>query len=115
MKTIVAGGRDFIPTSHHYKWLIEQFFEIGTTEVFNGLAQGADTFGASVANQIGIPVREFPADWKKHGRAAGPIRNQLMADEAEACILFPGGKGTQDMKKRALKNHLICIEYGSHP
>lgn len=49
------------------------------------------------------------ADWKKHKKAAGPIRNQLMLDSEiehiEECLLvaFPGGKGTADMVRRAMR------------
>lgn len=46
----------------------------------------------------------YPADWEKHGPAAGPIRNQYMLDNnpgIELVIAFPGGKGTADMVRRA--------------
>lgn len=43
-----------------------------------------------------------PADWSTHGKAAGPIRNQQMADaRADLCLAFPGGKGISDMVRRA--------------
>jgi hypothetical protein len=44
-----------------------------------------------------------PADWKAHGRAAGPIRNQRMIDEhrPELVVAAPGGRGTADMVRRA--------------
>lgn len=46
----------------------------------------------------------YPADWKTHGKAAGPIRNQEMLDlnpGIELVIAFPGGTGTADMVRRA--------------
>lgn len=48
-------------------------------------------------------IMQFPADWKRHGRAAGPIRNQRMIDEGKPhlVIAFPGGRGTADMIRRA--------------
>lgn len=50
----------------------------------------------------GITVEPHPADWKRHGRAAGPIRNQKMLEEKpEMVVAFPGGKGTADMVKKA--------------
>ena len=41
----------------------------------------------------------FPADWDKHGRAAGPIRNKQMADYADVLIAVWDGKsrGTKNM------------------
>jgi acyl-CoA synthetase (NDP forming) len=50
-------------------------------------------------------VTSFPANWKKHGKSAGPIRNQLMLDvgKPDLVIAFPGGSGTADMIRRARK------------
>jgi len=53
-----------------------------------------------------MEAEPHPADWERHGRAAGPIRNQEMADAgADLCIAFPYGigKGTYDMIERARK------------
>lgn len=46
-----------------------------------------------------IPVKRFPADWDRHGRAAGPIRNCQMAQYADALIAIWDGKsrGTKNM------------------
>jgi hypothetical protein len=45
-----------------------------------------------------VTVEAHPADGKKHGRAAGPIRNQKMPEEKpELVVAFPGGRGTADM------------------
>ena len=53
----------------------------------------------------GAWVHVIPADWKKHGRAAGPIRNQQMLDEGKADVvvaLWDGkSRGTLDMIQRA--------------
>ena len=40
-----------------------------------------------------------PADWDKHGKAAGPIRNAEMAEVADALIAFWDGqsRGTANM------------------
>ena len=51
-------------------------------ELASGKAKGADEFGERWAKSRNVPVRDFPALWDKHGRAAGPIRNQEMADWA---------------------------------
>ena len=41
----------------------------------------------------------FNADWNKHGRAAGPMRNKQMADYADVLIAVWDGqsKGTKNM------------------
>ena len=97
MKTIIAGGRDYLLTPDDWFYL----YNLEITEVVSGGATGADEGGEEYANQHRIPVVRFPADWEKHGRAAGPIRNQQMADYADAVVLFPGGRGTNSMFKIA--------------
>lgn len=111
MRVIVAGGRDLIPNKNHVRWLIDTLVNLGTTGVICGMAKGADTLGKQVALKMNIPVKEFPADWNKYGKMAGPIRNAEMANYADACVLFPGGKGTANMKMLATVNELVVIEY----
>lgn len=99
MRILVCGGRDFnnmtcITTAlNHFK----------PTEVIHGGCRGVDTLAGEWAKRNGIPVREFKADWDKFGRAAGPIRNQQMLDEAkpDLVVMFPGGIGTRNMANLA--------------
>lgn len=120
MKVIIAGGRDYGPSTHARIWLIKKLEELGCTEIVSGGAEGADLFGEKVARILGYEVTRFPvlpSEWKYLGRRAGPMRNEKMAiysiqDGAKsACILFPGGKGTSDMKRHALKYGITVIEY----
>jgi hypothetical protein len=69
------------------------------TEVVSGKAPGVDIQGEAWAKEKQIPVKEFPAKWKLHGFAAGPLRNQEMAQYADACIAMaaPDSKGTWNM------------------
>jgi Protein of unknown function (DUF2493). len=68
-------------------------------EVVSGTARGADTAGEAWAEHHGVPVERFPADWDEHGKSAGPIRNQEMADYADAVVAIWDGKssGTHNM------------------
>ena len=111
MKIIIAGGRYFIPQKQHHIWLITKLKEIGCTEVICGMAKGADTFGMMVALQNGFEVLRFYANWDKYGKSAGYKRNIEMAKVADACILFPGGRGTGHVKNIAIKHRLQLIEY----
>ena len=72
---------------------------------FGSGAPGADSGGRIFGEQNGAPVVTYAADWKAHGRAAGPIRNQRMIDggKPDLVITFPGGRGTADMVRRAEK------------
>lgn len=112
MRVIVAGGRKFNPTIEQSLWLDKKLIEIKATTVISGGATGADRFGEIHARLLGIRLIIHRALWDKYGPSAGPIRNELMAQNADACILFPGGKGTENMKKLAKNYGLKIIEWG---
>lgn len=86
--------------------------ELGTTEVVSGGCRGIDREGVSVAGLHDIPISVFPADWKKHGRAAGPIRNKEMACYADSLILIWDGKsrGSNSMRNIAIGKGLTVKE-----
>lgn len=111
MKAIIAGGRDFIPNQNHYEWLVDKLKSYNIDTVFSGGCRGADAFGSATANDLQINVVEYFAQWHIHGTKAGPIRNEAMAKHADICLLFPGGRGTADMKRRAMRYKLTIIEY----
>ena len=111
MKIIIAGGLKFKPNASSALWLIQLLKELKPDEIVSGCAKGADTFGELTAKTLNIPVKKFPANWELYGKAAGPIRNEQMANYSDACILFPGDKGTDDMRRRAKEHSLIIYEY----
>ena len=83
-----------------------------STVIIHGAAKGADSLASEWAALNEVKEEVFPADWKTHGRAAGPIRNQQMLDEGkpDLVIAFPGGRGTADMVKRARKAGIEVME-----
>ena len=110
MKTIIAGGRDYALTEIDVLMLESLIYDLPITEVVHGGCRGIDTEAGTWAKKEGLEVKVYPADWDTHGRAAGPIRNEQMAQYADACILFKGGRGTANMKKNADKYGLNVIE-----
>lgn len=105
MRILVCGGRDFSDHAFMRAVLCDDFaLTAGEDVIVHGDAVGADRLAGFVARSIGVEVEAHPADWKKHGKAAGPIRNQEMLDTGVDVVLaFPGGKGTADMVRRAEK------------
>lgn len=101
MKTIIAGMRDF----YDYEKVSQAvtFSGLCISEVVSGCATGVDALGEKWARERKIPVRKFPADWRKNGKAAGPIRNRQMAEYAEALVAVWDGKskGTKNMIETA--------------
>lgn len=105
VRLLVCGGRDFWNPPLAYEVLDDLHAKYGFSFVVHGNARGADRLGGIWAKLRGIKVIACPADWAKHGKRAGPIRNQNMLghlDPASAIVVaFPGGAGTRDMVKRA--------------
>lgn len=113
-KVIVAGGRDFNDYDKledclnevllKYDEFDEMFIFKENYIIVSGKATGADTLGEKYAKENNLPIREFAADWKTHGKAAGPMRNKQMAEYADICICFWDGKskGTKNMIDEAL-------------
>jgi hypothetical protein len=95
MKLIIAGGRDYLFKEEDIIFLRTIKHKI--SEVVSGGAKGADREGERWAEYHNIPIKKFPADWKQYGRKAGPMRNQQMAEYAQAVCLFEGGRGTASM------------------
>jgi hypothetical protein len=112
MKCIIAGGRYFKPTRDSVPFLDILVRVYPITEVVSGCASGADSLGERWANARNIPVAQFPAEWARYGNAAGPLRNEQMAKHAVGglCVLFPGGRGTANMRWNASAYKLITIE-----
>jgi YspA, cpYpsA-related SLOG family len=101
MRTIIAGSRTCPSSGIVYEAV--RCAGINICEVISGCAQGVDRFGEEYAHSAGLPVKQFPADWATHGRAAGHIRNHQMLHVADALIAVWDGKssGTRHMIKIA--------------
>ena len=111
VRIIVAGGRDFTDYAKLSEILTGVLEKCKDTEVIivSGCCRGADVLGERYAGKHGIPVQRFPAEWAKHGKAAGPIRNKNMAAYASegigVLVAFWDGKsrGTASMIRLAEK------------
>jgi hypothetical protein len=68
---------------------------------------GGDLICHQEAIALGFTPEPHPADWKRHGRAAGPIRNaEMVALGADVCLalpigLSPGTRGCIDLAEAA--------------
>ena len=84
LRTIIAGSRTITDMAVVEYAVQKSGFEI--TEVVSGGAKGVDTLAQQFAEYHNIPVKVFMADWNAHGKSAGPIRNQQMAEYADQLI-----------------------------
>jgi YspA, cpYpsA-related SLOG family len=110
---LVCGGRDYADSEFITKVIKYLRDKFGTTIIVHGNARGADSLARDAARQLGMEDRPYSADWNKHGRAAGPIRNQQMLDneEIDTVVAFPGGRGTADMIGRAKDQGINVIDF----
>jgi hypothetical protein len=103
MRVLVCGGRDFSDCGLVFDTL-DALAKVEVVDcIIEGDARGADRIAGAWAKRRRVDLVLIPADWQKHGKAAGPIRNQKMLDQGkpDLVIAFPGGRGTDDMVRRA--------------
>lgn len=112
MRVIVCGGRDYRDRKAVFDALDRLQRKRGISFLIVGGTSGADYLAWQWADKRGVPCGVYNAEWKEHGRAAGPIRNQRMLDEGEpdGVVAFPGGTGTADMIERARRAGLAVWE-----
>ena len=101
-KVIIAGSREFKDydfLKEKMDFLLQRKKEKEKIVILCGEANGADALGKKYAKERGFAVESYPADWKTHGKAAGPLRNRQMAAAADACVVFWNGfsRGSESM------------------
>jgi len=112
-----GGGRDL--AWPHQRIAAELLARTGGRPVhllLHGGARGADAAIGRAAQQLGWASLVMPAQWQRHGRAAGPIRNRELLEQAIAraeahsspgyqasvlVVAFPGGTGTASLVQQA--------------
>jgi len=114
MRVLVCGGRNY----DNYGALATLLSALQVTRepfdvLIHGNAQGADMLADTYARRHNIPVMEFNADWKRHGKSAGPRRNRRMIVEGkpDLVVAFPGRNGTTNMVAQARAAGIEVITY----
>jgi hypothetical protein len=120
VKLVIAGPRDLIVTDAEIHDAVDRLLathNLIPSEVVSGNQHGVDRCGERWAAAVGLPVKPFPvtpAEWRKRGRAAGPLRNARMADYADALLVIRHkmSNGTSNMidKMRQRKKPFLVVE-----
>ncbi len=97
MKTIIAGSRYGFVAKNTFEGVESSGFEV--TEVVSGGAIGVDRDGEYYAKVNQLPCTRFIPKWDELGKRAGFVRNQEMANYADALVAIWDGKskGTEHM------------------
>ena len=111
MRVIVTGSREVGADPNVARRIIEdRLYRLAVeaspknVTIVHGAARGVDRIACQEAEKAGLLVEAHPANWETHGKAAGFIRNEHMAElGADLCIAFWDGRsnGTRDMITRA--------------
>lgn len=117
MRVLVCGGCKFADMPFLFSVLDGLNAEHPFTLVIEGGARGADSLARLWAKARRVKLEEFPADWRRHGKMAGPLRNTQMLKEGkpDLVVAFPGGVGTFDMVDKALRAGVRVIEPKPNP
>lgn len=123
----IIGSRNFNKDQYNYIWeeklspILNTFY---IDKIISGGANGADQFAKYCAemintqrqsieqngycsyNDIIFDEESYLANWEKHGKSAGAIRNQKIVDDANLIIAIWDGKskGTLDTIRKARIN-----------
>lgn len=129
MRVIIAGPRDLHVSVESIAYAVK-YTGWTVTELVTGCATGIDSCGIAWADANGIPKKPFPAKWndidrpgavvrrRKDGTLydadAGPHRNGLMAEYADALLIIRRARmsaGTADMLRQAKQRDLPVVEF----
>jgi hypothetical protein len=106
LRVLVTGSRNWPDPDLVYHKLDQLHRRADLVIVHGACPTGADAYAAIWChlNPDGVTEVRRPADWERHGKAAGPLRNaQMVADGADLCLAFRIGasRGTSDTIDRA--------------
>jgi hypothetical protein len=102
MRVLVCGSRYY----WNYQRILACLSGIDVSLVIAGGCRGADTLAVRAALECGFRYVEYPADWQRFGKSAGPIRNQQMLDIGRPDLILAfhedlsSSRGTRDMISR---------------
>lgn len=108
---LVCGSRSY----SRFDTIFKALKRTGPFYIVQGAAPGADTHAKHAALMLGIPFKEYKAEWERFGKAAGFMRNTRMLEDnpqiTQVWAFVTRGKlydsrGTLDMVGQALQRGL---------
>lgn len=118
MRVLVTGSRDYYREDTIASALTAQAMAAtdAPTVIEGACPSGADAIAHRLARSWRWPWERYPADWRRHGKAAGHLRNQVMVDSGpDVCLAFfatgSANRGTSDCVARAMKAGIRVFRY----
>lgn len=113
-RVVIAGSRTVTDYDEVLAAMafVEPLLPTPVSAVLCGEASGADTLGRRWATERGIPVLSFPAEWNRHGKKAGFLRNVVMLKNADALVAIWNGysRGTAHALRTGRARGLLVFE-----
>lgn len=100
-RVLVTGSRDWRDPQP----ILDALLEARPTAVLHGDQRGADRIADRLACELGLAVLPYPADFRRLGPRAGPLRNHRMLKHGHPHLVLafplPGSRGTWHMVRIA--------------
>lgn len=119
MRLLVCGSRTYADRTTMWNVLDGVHHEHHLGVLIHGAAAGADSLADEWADENDVPISSYWANWGMHGKAAGPIRNELMLKESHPDLVLafidkplPESRGTAHMCKIARAAGVETFEVG---
>ena len=115
MRVLICGSRSW--ADYDAIEILVKSFEKSTV-VIQGMCRGADLMAKNAALKHELAVEDYPAEWERFGKSAGPIRNAQMLEEGAPDIVYAfhsdisRSKGTKDMVEKARAKGIPVILNG---
>jgi hypothetical protein len=90
IKLAIIGSRSFSNYNDLDNAIKDLNFDLAL--IISGGASGADQLAESWANANKIAFKAILPQWTRYGKGAGIVRNQLIVEEADFCLIFWDGK-----------------------
>lgn len=91
VRIAVVGSRKYPNMEEVARFVFEQERD---TVIISGGAQGVDTVAVAAARRLRMPYEVYPADWTRHGRKAGALRNRTIVEKSDQVVAFWDGQST---------------------
>lgn len=121
VRILVCGDRNWSDSDAIY-WVIKELVSQWGDDIaiIHGDARGADTFADRAARSLDLVTVAVPAKWAKHGKSAGPRRNEYMLNRCKPNLVLAfhadleNSKGTKHMVEIAGKAGVPVIVIKSY-
>ncbi|MBR5591495.1 MAG: DUF2493 domain-containing protein [Kiritimatiellae bacterium] len=112
VKLAIVGSRTFTDYDKVKETVLKLFDQEVLAEIVSGGATGADSLAEQLADELGLSLTVFSAEWQRYGRSAGPVRNRKIVKYADFVLAFAaatsrGTANTVSICKKMGKPYLI--------